>query len=106
MPATDQEFILPALVLIAGMALAAAIVVMLYRRRGFLASWIAGMASGWLTTAMALRSLEDQDLARAANVLVALVVGIAATGVWGAGRKLLQKPPALHPGAELGVDRG
>ena len=103
---TDQEFILPALVLIAGMALAAAIVVMLYRRRGFLASWIAGMASGWLTTAMALRSLEDQDLARAANVLVALVVGIAATGVWGAGRKLLQKSPALHPGAELGVDRG
>ena len=35
---TDQEAILPALVLIAGMALAAAIVVMLYRRRGFLAA--------------------------------------------------------------------
>jgi hypothetical protein len=34
------------------------------------------------------------------------VVGIAATGVWGAGRKLLQKPSALHPGSELGVDRG
>ena len=64
------------------------------------------MASGWLTTAMALRSLEDQDLARATNVLVALVVGIAAAGVWGAGRRLLQKPQALHPGAELGVDRG
>ena len=40
---------------------------MLYRRRGFLAAWIAGMASGWLTTAMALRSLEDQDLARASQ---------------------------------------
>jgi hypothetical protein len=102
---TDQEAILPALVLVAGMALATAIVVILYRRRGFLASWVAGMASGWLTTAMALRSLEDQDLARAANVLVAIVVVIAATGVWGAGRRLLQKP-ALNPGVTLGVDRG
>jgi hypothetical protein len=63
------------------------------------------MASGWLTTAMALRSLEDQDLARAANVLVAIVVVTAATGVWGAGRRLLQKP-ALNPGVTLGVDRG
>ena len=71
------------------MGLAAAIVVMLYRRRGFLAAWIAGMASGWLTTAMALRSLEDQDLSRASNVLVALVVGIAAAGAWGAGRRLI-----------------
>jgi Protein kinase domain len=103
---TDQEAILPALVLVAGLALATAIVVVLYRRRGFLASWIAGMVSGWLTTAMALRSLEDQDLARAANVLAAMVVGIAAAGVWGAGRKLLQKTPTLHPGSELGVDRG
>ena len=102
----EQEAILPALVLVAGMALAAAIVVTLYRRRGFLSAWIAGMASGWLTTAMALRSLEDQDLARASNVLVSLVVGILAAGVWGAGRKLLQKTPSLHPGSELGVDRG
>jgi hypothetical protein len=102
---SDQEAILPGLVLVAGMALAAAIVVTLYRRRGFLAAWIGGMAAGWLTTAMALRSLEDQDLSRASNVLVALVVGILAAGVWGAGRKLLQKPSALHPGAELGVDR-
>ena len=102
--ATEQEALLPGLVLVAGMGLAAAIVVTLYRRRGFLAAWIAGMASGWLTTAMALRSLEDQDLSRASNVLVALVVGILAAGVWGAGRKLLQKSP-LHPGSELGVDR-
>jgi hypothetical protein len=36
---------------------------------------------------------------------VAVVVGIAAAGVWGAGPRLLQKSPALHPGAELGVDR-
>lgn len=103
---SDQEAIVPGLVLVAGMGVAAAIVVTLYRHRGFLAAWIAGMASGWLTTAMALRSLEDQDLSRASNVLVALVVGILAAGVWGAGRKLLQKSSALHPGAELGVDRG
>jgi len=102
----EQEAILPALVLVAGMALAAAIVVTLYRRRGFLAAWIAGMAAGWLTTAMALRSLEDQDLSRASNVLVTLVVGILAAGVWGGGRKLVQRSPALHPGAELNVDRG
>ena len=42
---------------------------------------------------MALRSLEDQDLTRASNVLVVIVVAIAAAGVWGAGRRLLQKPP-------------
>ena len=34
------------------------------------------MASGWLTTAMALRSLEDQDLSRASNVLVTMVVAL------------------------------
>jgi hypothetical protein len=89
----NQEAILPGLVLVLGMALAAAIVVTLHRRRGFLAAWIAGMASGWLTTAMALNSLEDPDLSRASNVLVAMVVGIAAAGAWGAGRRLLQKAP-------------
>jgi hypothetical protein len=104
--ASGQDHILPALALTAGMSLAAAIAVVLYRRRGFLATWIAGTAAGWLTTAMALRSLEDQQLMRASNVLVALVVGMAATGAWGAGRRLLQKPAALHPGAKLGVDRG
>ena len=90
--ANDQEQLLPALVLVVGMGLAAVIVVLLYRRRGFLAAWIAGMASGWMTTVMALRSLEDQDLARLSNFLVIIVVAIAAAGVWGAGRRLLQKP--------------
>jgi len=93
--ANDQEQLLPALVLVVGMGLAAVIVVLLYRRRGFLAAWIAGMASGWMTTVMALRSLEDQDLARLSNFLVIIVVAIAAAGAWGAGRRLLQKPGAL-----------
>jgi len=91
---------------VAGMALGTAIVVVLYRRRGFLAAFIAGMASSWLTAAMAMRSLDDQELLRFSNFAVAIVVGIAAAGAWGAGRRLLQKPAALHPGAKLGVDRG
>ncbi len=90
--ANDQEQLLPALALIGGMGLAAVIVVLLYRRRGFLAAWIAGMASGWMTTVMALRSLGDEDLARLSNFLVLIVVVIAAAGAWGAGRRLLQRP--------------
>jgi len=94
---TDQETILPALVLASGFGLAGLIAALLYRRRGFLATWIAGMASGWLTTAMALRSLEDQELMRLSNFLVTIVFVIAATGAWGVGRRLLQKAPALQP---------
>ena len=104
--ANDQGQFLPALVLVAGMSLATALVVVLYRRRGFLAAWIAGMASGLLTTAMALRSLEDQDLARTSSFLLMIVLAIAATGAWGAGRRLIEKPAGLHAGAKLGVDRG
>ena len=36
--ASDQEQLLPALVLVVGMGLAAVIVVLLYRRRGYLAA--------------------------------------------------------------------
>ena len=95
LPANDQEQLLPALVSSAEWDWPRVIVVLLYRRRGFLAAWIAGMASGWMTTVMALRSLEDQDLARLSNFLVMIVVVIAAAGAWGAGRRLLQKPGAL-----------
>ena len=94
---TDQEAILPALVLASGFGLAGLIAALLYRRRGFLAAWIAGMASGWLTTAMALRSLEDQELMRLSNFLVTIVFVIAAAGAWGVGRRLLRKAPALEP---------
>ena len=97
--ANDQDRILPGLVLAAGMTIATAIIVLLYRRRGFLAAWVAGMSAGLLTTAMALRSLHDQDLLRSSNFLLTIVVVIAAAGAWGAERRLLQKAPALHPAA-------
>ncbi len=93
----DQETILPALVLIAGLSLAAVIVVMLYRRRGFLAAWVAGLVSGLMTTTMAARSLEDPDLLWRSNIVMTIVTVIAAAGAWGVGRRLLQKTPALEP---------
>jgi hypothetical protein len=86
--ASDQGQLLPALVMTAGMGLAAAVIVVLYRRRGFLAAFMAGFASTWLTAAMALRSLEDQELLRFSNIVVAIVVGVAAAGAGGAGRRL------------------
>jgi hypothetical protein len=89
---TDQPQLMPGLVLLAGWGLAAVVVVWLYRRRGFLAAWIAGMVAGWLTTAMAMQSLEDQDLTRLSSFLMTIVVVIAAAGAWGAGRRLIQKP--------------
>jgi hypothetical protein len=104
--ANDQHHFLPGVIHVVGMSLGTAVVVMLYRRRGFLAAWIAGMASSLLTTAMALRSLDDQELATTSSFLVTIVLVIAAAGVFGAGRRLWQKPEPLHAPAKLGVDRG
>lgn len=92
----DQEAILPGLTLVAGAALEATIVVWLYRRRGFLAAWMAGLAAGLLTDAMALRSLDDPDLLTLSGFLITIVVMVAAAGAWGAGRRLFQKSPALQ----------
>ena len=94
MAGTDQEAVVPALALIAGASVAAAVVVMLYRWRGFLAAWIAGMTMGWLNYAMALRSLEDPELLRTSNMLVTLMVVVAAAGAYGVGRRLMQKKPS------------
>ena len=95
--ANDQNAFMPSLPLVAAMAAGAALTVVLYRTRGFLAAWIAGTSAGWLTNGMALRSLEDPELNRLSGFLIALVVVIAAAGVWGAGRRLLQKPGAPEP---------
>lgn len=97
--ANDQSQVLPTLPLVAAMAAIGLITMAIYKRRGFLAAWIAGMTQGWLATAMALRSLDDAELTRLSGFLIAIVVLIAAAGVFGAGRRLLQKPGALHPAA-------
>jgi hypothetical protein len=95
--ASDQEVLLPALTVSAGYALAAAILCVIYRRRGFLAAWLAGFVGFLLPDAMAARSLGDADLLRTSNTLLTLVVVIAAAGLWGAGRRLLQKPAQSLP---------
>ena len=92
--ASDQETLLPALTLTAGYAIAAALLCVIYRRRGFLAAWVASFVAFLLPEAMAARSLHDPELLRTANLLFTLVVGIAAAGAWGVGRRLLQKTPA------------
>ncbi len=60
--ASNQNSILAGLPLIAGQAAGAAIAVVLYRRRGFLAAWVAALVAGLTTDAMAARSLEDPEL--------------------------------------------
>jgi len=97
---------LPGLVLLGGGTLAASIIALLYRSRGFLAAWVAATTFGWLNYAMALRSLDDPNLQRTSSLLVTLVVGIGAAGAVGVGRRLMQRPAALHPPAKLGIDRG
>ncbi|HYE87434.1 MAG TPA: serine/threonine-protein kinase, partial [Vicinamibacterales bacterium] len=52
--ANDQREIVPSLPLVLAYAAGAVLITTLYRRRGFLAAWIAGMAFGYLTNAMAL----------------------------------------------------
>jgi len=66
----------------------------LYRWRGFLAAWLAGMTLGWLNYSMALRALGDPELLRKSNLLVTLMVIVAAAGAYGVGRRLMQKPKA------------
>lgn len=95
--ASDQESLLPALTLSAGYALAAAMVCVIYRRRGFLAAWLASFVAFILPEALAARSLHDPELLRTMNTLFTLVVAIAAAGAWGVGRRVLQKTPAPEP---------
>ena len=95
--ASDQETLLPALALSAGYALAAAILCVIYRSRGFLAAFLASFVAFLLPEALAARSLDDPELLRTTNTLFTLVVVIAAAGAWGVGRGLLKKAPALEP---------
>ena len=92
--ASDQEALMPALTVAAGLGLAVIVVSLMYRRRGFLAAWVAGFVAFLLPEAMAARSLELPELLRTTNALLTLIVAIAAVGAWGLGRRLLQKPAA------------
>jgi hypothetical protein len=95
--AADQRSFLPALALVAGMSLSAAVLVFLYRSRGFLAAFVAGVTAGLLQSAMALRSHEDPDLSRTSGFLIAIVVLAAAAGAWGIVKPLMRKAPAEAP---------
>ncbi len=58
------------------------LVVTLYRRRGFLAAFVAMAVSSLLLDAMALRSLDDPDLVWRSNVLLAVAAAPLAAGIW------------------------
>ena len=91
----DRRPVAPALMLLAGGTAAMLVVTCLYRMRGFLAAWIAGLVTALLEVAMAARSFEgDADLERRASTLTMIVVVIAAAGAYGVGRRLMQKPAA------------
>ena len=98
--ASVQEALLPALTLSAGYALAAAILCVIYRRRGFLAAFLASFVAFLLPEALAARSLDDPELLRTTNTLFTLVVAIAAAGAWGVGRRLLQVRSQLLPSSQ------
>jgi hypothetical protein len=81
--ASNQEAMLPALALIGGTSVAAALAVWLYRSRGFLAIWTAAVVAGLVTDAMAARSLEDPALLQLSNGVFTMVVLLALAGGWG-----------------------
>ena len=81
--ASNQHAILPGLTLVAGMSVAAALAVWLYRSRGFLAVWTAVVVAGLVIDAMAARSLEDPTLLQLSNGVLTIVVLLAVAGGWG-----------------------
>jgi len=97
--ASDQETLLPALTLSAGYAVAAALLCVIYRKRGFLAAWVASFVAFILPEALAARSLHDPELLRTTNTVFTLVVAIAAAGAWGVGRRLMHAKSQTLPSA-------
>jgi hypothetical protein len=95
--ASDQETLLPALALSAGYAVAAAILCVIYRRRGFLAAWVAAFVAFILPDALAARSLDDPELLRTTNTLFTLVAAMAAAGAWGVVRHVMRLRSQLLP---------
>jgi hypothetical protein len=87
--ANGQRVLLPAVPLALAGAAFGIIGVELYRRRGLLALFVAGLVMGLLTHAMSARVLEDPGLVYSSNVVFGLVALIGAIGAWGviAGRR-------------------
>jgi hypothetical protein len=83
MAVANQDSILAGLPLVAGLAGGAAIAVVLYRRRGFLAASAACLVAGLLIDAMAARSLEDPERINLSNMAFTVVAVLMALGVWG-----------------------
>ena len=95
--ASNQQAILPGLTLIAGMSIAAALAVWLYRSRGFLAVWTAAIVAGLVTDAMAARSLEDPVLLQLSNGVLTIVFVLAIAGGWGLFKSRVRTPQPAQP---------
>jgi serine/threonine protein kinase len=95
--ASNQQAILPGLTLIAGMSIAAALAVWLYRSRGFLAVWTAAIVAGLVTDAMAARSLEDPALLQLSNGVLTIVFVLAIAGGWGLFKSRVRTPQPAQP---------
>ena len=98
--ASDQEALMPALTMSVGYAIVAAMLCVIYRRRGFLAAWVAGFVAFLLPEALAARSLGDPALAQTTNSLLTLVVAIAAAGAWGVARQVMRMRSQLLPSSQ------
>jgi hypothetical protein len=98
--ASDQDSLLPALAMSAGYALAASLVCVIYRRRGFLAAWVAGFVAFILPEALAAQSLHDPQLLQTMNEIFTLVLAIAAAGAWGVGRQVMRSRSQLLPSSQ------
>jgi hypothetical protein len=95
--ASNQQAIMPGLTLIAGMSIAAALAVWLYRSRGFLAVWTAAIVAGLVTDAMAARSLEDPTLLQLSNGVLTIVLVLAIAGGWGLFKSRVRTPQPVQP---------
>jgi hypothetical protein len=95
--AADQPSIVAALPLVAAQGIGAAIVILLYRYRGFLSAWVAALTVGLVLDALAARSLHDPALLQLSNYLFTLVVVLGAAGAWGVVKPLMRKSPAAVP---------
>ena len=94
--ASNQVAVLPGLTLIAGLGIAAALAVWLYRSRGFLSVWTAAVVAGLVIDAMAARSLEDPALLQLSNGVFTIVILLGLAGAWGVFKTRVVTPQPAH----------